>query len=214
MEDHYPFSLPPLPYPYSALEPDISAKTLCFHHDKHFAAYIDGLNRLLEPCPAYHDWSLEQLVRDWAALPAEIRQGVRNNAGGAFNHDLYFHALRALPSSAPLPPLDGAIRRDFGGLDGLRSAMKSAALSVFGSGWVFLCVSPDGGLTLQKTANQDTVPPLTPLLGCDVWEHAYYLQYQNRRADYFDAWWRLIDWPQVSEVYGLLLGSRPPVPQN
>ena len=196
------------------VESDISAKTLCFHHDKHFAAYIDGLNRLLEPYPAYHGWSLEQLVRDWATLPDEIRQGVRNNAGGAFNHDLYFHTLRALPSSAPLPPLDGAIRRDFGGLDGLRSAMKSAALSVFGSGWVFLCVSPDGGLTLQKTANQDAVPPLTPLLGCDVWEHAYYLQYQNRRADYFENWWRRINWPLASRLYGQCMACRPPFPQR
>lgn len=212
MEDHYPFSLPPLPYSYDALEPELSAKTLCFHHDKHFAAYANNLNDLLSSAPAYQDWPLERLCQDWTQLPPELRQGVRNNAGGVFNHDLYFRALHPLPASAPLPPLDGAIRRDFGGLSDLRTAMKSAALSVFGSGWVFLCADRLGALSLQKTSGQDTVFPLVPLLACDVWEHAYYLQYQNRRADYFDAWWRLIDWPQISAVYGQLLAAIPPYP--
>ena len=212
MESPYPFSLPPLPYPYDALEPDIDAKTLCFHHDKHFAAYVDNLNKLLEPYPAYHSWSLEQLCQNWASLPREISLGVRNNAGGVFNHDLYFRTLRALPPSTPQPPLDGAVRRVFGSTDGLKAALKNAALSVFGSGWACLCTDKDGNLSIQKVANQDTVLPLTPLLCCDVWEHAYYLQYQNRRADYFDAWWQLIDWPQVSERYARLLQSHPPIP--
>lgn len=208
METHYPFALPPLPYPYDALEPELDAKLLCFHHDKHFAAYVDNLNRLLDATPAYQGWPLEQLCQNWMALPADIRQGVRNNAGGVFNHDIYFRTLHPLPPSAPNPPLEDAIRRIFGGIDGLHAALKSAALAVFGSGWTCLCTDASGILSLQNVANQDTVLPLTPLLCCDVWEHAYYLQYQNRRADYLDAWWRLIDWPLISAQYGQILQNR------
>lgn len=213
METHYPFTLPSLPYPYDALEPEIDAKTLQFHHDKHFSTYVDNLNNLLAPYPAYHHWTLEALCTNWAELPDEIRQGVRNNAGGVYNHDLYFRTLHALPPSNPQPPLDGAISRAFGDMDGLKTALKNASTTVFGSGWACLCVDHDGNLSIQKTANQDTTLPLTPLLCCDVWEHAYYLQYQNRRGDYFDAWWRLIDWPQLSRLYEAQGKNRPPVPQ-
>ncbi len=210
-ETHYPFALPPLPYSYDALEPELDAKLLCFHHDKHFAAYVDNLNKLLEPYPAYQDWSLIQLCEHWMDLPAQIRQGVRNNAGGVFNHDIYFRTLHALPPSFPQPPLVDAIRLVFGSTDGLRVALKSAALSVFGSGWTCLCSDANGILSLQNVANQDTVLPLVPLLCCDVWEHAYYLQYQNRRADYLDAWWRIIDWPQLSKQYAQIVQNRPPM---
>ncbi|WP_352416669.1 superoxide dismutase [Oscillibacter ruminantium] len=214
MENHYPFALPPLPYPYDALEPEIESKVLCFHHDKHFATYVENLNKLLEPYPTYHSWTLNQLCEGWANLPKEICQGVRNNAGGVFNHDLYFRTLRALPPSMPQPPLDSAIRRVFGDIEGLKSALKSASLSVFGSGWACLCADCGGDLSIQKVANQDTVLPLLPLLCCDVWEHAYYLQYQNRRPDYFDAWWRLIDWSQVSADYAAHLENRLPIPEK
>lgn len=210
---HYPFALPPLPYDYDALEPAIDAKTMHFHHDKHFAAYIDKLNALLAPYPAYHQWPLAQLCQQWADLPDEIRQDVRNNGGGVFHHDLYFRTLRGLPASAPQPPLEAAMQRAFGSVEGLQTALKNASLSLFGSGWACLCADSSGDLSIQKTPNQDTVLPLTPLLCCDVWEHAYYLQYQNRRADYFDAWWQVVDWPQISQTYGQILSNRPPRPQ-
>ena len=209
---HYPFSLPPLPYPYDALVPELDERTLHFHHDKHFATYVENLNKLLESHPAYHSWSLEQLIQGWPEMPEEIRQGVRNNAGGVYNHDLYFKTLAPLPASSPSGALAQAVERDFGDLDKLRSAMKTAALGQFGSGWAWLVGCPDGTLSIQKTPNQDTPLPLCPLLTCDVCEHAYYLQYQNRRGDYFDAWWRLVDWPQLSQRYEMWMENRPHCP--
>ena len=201
MEQHYPFTLPPLPYGYDALAPELDEKVLHFHHDKHFAAYVDALNQILEHSPSYQSWSLWRLCLEWETLPADIRQGVRNNAGGVLNHDLYFKTLRPLPVTSPAPPLESAVTQAFGGMMGLKAAMKQAVLGQFGSGWAWLTAGRDGLLSVQKTPNQDTPLPLFPLLCCDVWEHAYYLQYQNRRADYFEAWWRLVDWPQVSRLY-------------
>ena len=209
MEEHYPFTLPALPYDYDALAPELDGKTLCFHHDKHFSTYVDGLNRALERFPAYHSWSLERLCQDWAALPDEIRQSVRNNAGGVYNHDLYFRTLRPTPATGPDTMLLGAIAREFGGFLELKAAMKAAALGQFGSGWAWLAAEPGGSLCVCKTANQDTPLPRLPLLCCDVWEHAYYLQYQNRRAEYFENWWRLIDWPQLSRRYSHLFSPIP-----
>ncbi len=203
-QSHYPFTLPPLPYAYDALLPELDARTLCFHHDKHFAAYVEALNKLLADQPAYQDWPLEKLCRDWCQLPEDIRQGVRNNAGGVYNHDLYFRGMRPTPVSSPDETLRAAIVRDFGGLPELKGAMKAAALGQFGSGWSWLTADDSGALSVRKTPNQDTPLPLQPLLCCDVWEHAYYLLYQNRRGDYFDAWWRLIDWPRLSRAYGAL----------
>ena len=167
----------------------------------------------MEVHPDYQDWSLERLVRDWSALPEDIRQGVRNNAGGVYNHDLYFKTMAPGPVTEPSGPLADAIARDFGDLCGLSSAMKAAALGQFGSGWAWLVSDCDGQLSVRKTANQDTPHPLIPLLPVDVWEHAYYLGYQNRRGDYFDSWWRLVNWPGVSEAYAALLENRPPYPQ-
>lgn len=213
MEAHYPFALPPLPFAYDALAPGLDEKTMHFHHDKHFAAYVDNLNKLLEGHPEYHTWSLEKLCQEWPELPEDIRQGVRNNAGGVYNHDLYFKTLAPTPATAPSGELANAVARDFGDTAALRSAMKAAALGQFGSGWAWLVNDRDGRLSIQKTPNQDTPLPLCPLLCCDVWEHAYYLQYQNRRADYFDAWWLLVDWPQVSETYAGHAARRPRCPQ-
>lgn len=213
MESHYPFSLPPLPYAYSALLPQIDERTLCFHHDKHFAAYVENLNRLLADHPEYQSWSLEQLCQDWCSLPEDLRQGVRNNAGGVYNHDLYFKTLAPAPASIPSGLLSAGIRRDFGGLSALKSALKTAALGQFGSGWAWLVCNRDGQLSVQKTANQDTPLPLWPLLCCDVWEHAYYLQYQNRREEYFENWWQIVSWPRVSQCYAMFLTHRPGDPQ-
>lgn len=212
MEAHYPFTLPPLPFPYDTLVPELDEKTMHFHHDKHFAAYVDNLNKLLEGQPNYQNWSLEKLCQDWPELPEDIRQGVRNNAGGVYNHDLYFKTLAPTPATAPDGALEGAVIREFGDLTKLKSAMKAAALGQFGSGWAWLVSDCDGRLSVLKTPNQDTPLPLCPLLCCDVWEHAYYLQYQNRRADYFDAWWLLVDWPQLSRTYADFLARRPRCP--
>nr|WP_325298301.1 superoxide dismutase [uncultured Dysosmobacter sp.] len=212
METHYPFTLPPLPFAYDALAPELDEKTMHFHHDKHFAAYVDNLNKLLSDRPEYQGWSLEKLCQDWPELPEDIRQGVRNNAGGVYNHDLYFKTLAPTPATAPDGELEGAVIREFGDLTKLKAAMKAAALGQFGSGWAWLVSDCDGKLSIQKTPNQDTPLPLCPLLCCDVWEHAYYLQYQNRRADYFDAWWLLVDWPQLSRTYGDFLARRPRCP--
>ena len=201
METHYPFTLPPLPYAYDALLPELDERTMPFHHDKHFAAYVDNLNKLLADCPEAQSWPLERLIQDWPRLPEDIRQGVRNNAGGVYNHDLYFNTLHPTPVTSPGPALQGAIDRDFGGLQELKAAMRTAALGQFGSGWAWLVSDKNGRLSVHKTPNQDSPLPLLPLLGCDVWEHAYYLPYQNRRGDYFEAWWRLIDWPQITKRY-------------
>lgn len=214
MEAHYPFTLPPLPFAYDALLPELDERTMHFHHDKHFAAYVDNLNKLLETHPDYQSWSLEQLCQRWPELPEDIRQGVRNNAGGVYNHDLYFKTLAPTPATAPSDALAGAVARDFGNLSALKAAMKAAALGQFGSGWSWLVSDRDGRLSVQKTPNQDTPLPLCPLLCCDVWEHAYYLQYQNRRADYFESWWLLVDWPQVSQTYTGHLSCRPRCPQS
>ena len=212
MGPHYPFSLPPLPYGEGGLLPEIDEKTLHFHHDKHFAAYVENLNKLLATCPACQDWTLEQLCMDWCRLPEDIRQGVRNNAGGVYNHTLYFQGMTPNPGEGPDAALTAAVERDLGGMAALKSAMKTAALGVFGSGWAWLVCDRDGTLSVRKTANQDTPLPLCPLLTCDVWEHAYYLQYQNRRAEYFENWWQLVDWPQLSEVYRLRRTTLPRCP--
>ncbi len=209
MEHHYPFTLPPLPYGYDALLPELDERTLHFHHDKHFNTYVDNLNALLEKHPDGQDWSLERLVQDWRHLPEDIRQGVRNNAGGVYNHDLYFKTMAPTPAASPTGALESAIQRDFGDLPALKSAMKTAALGQFGSGWAWLVSDCDGRLSVVKTPNQDAPLPLVPLTLVDVWEHAYYLQYQNRRGDYFESWWRLVDWPQLSETYEGLLQNRP-----
>lgn len=208
MEAHYPFTLPPLPYAYDALLPELDERTLHFHHDKHFAAYVDNLNDLLKDRLEYHDWSLERLIQNWPALPEDIRQGARNNAGGVYSHDLYFKTMRPAPASTPGGALQRAIDRDFGSLQGLKAALRAAALGQFGSGWAWLVTDGDGQLSVRKTPNQDIPLPLTPLLGCDVWEHAYYLLYQNRRGEYFEAWWRLVDWPEVTRRYEALTASQ------
>ena len=202
MNEHYPFSLPPLPYAYSALEEQISGETLGYHHDKHFAAYVDNLNKALEPYPAFHDWPLEKLVREYGSLPLEIAAAVRNNAGGVYNHTCYFANLTSAQNSGkPDPVLEAQLLLVFGTLEHFQKKFKEAALGQFGSGYAWLTADDEGTLSIEKTANQDAPFPRHPLLTVDVWEHAYYLDYQNRRADYFDTWWRLVDWNQVSKCY-------------
>ena len=211
MDGHYPFSLPPMTWSGNA--PDPAGQTaLALHHDDCFAADVETLNRLLAGYPSYQTWPLPKLCQNWSELPDTIRQGVRSSAGGVYGHDLYFRNLRFAPVASPDPPLSGAIARCFGDLPRLRETMRHAALSQCGSGWVWLCVTPEGNLSVVRTCNQDTPLPLRPLLCCDLWEHAYYLRHRSRRGEYFDSWWLLVDWPQVSGDMAEILAGRPPFP--
>jgi len=208
-----PFKLPPLPYAYDALEPDIDAETMHLHHDKHHAAYVAKLNEALakEPTftpPAYVD----DLIKNLAAVPDSIRTVVRNQGGGHANHSLFWQTLRAKPTSAPPVfqspiPLDSAfskaIKDDVGGLDKLKTEMAEQGGKLFGSGWVWLVLDGGKKLTILTLPNQDS--PLSeghyPLFGIDVWEHAYYLKYHNVRADYIKAIWNVVNWDFISDRY-------------
>lgn len=211
METHYPFTLPPLPFAYDALAPELDEKTMHFHHDKHFAAYVDNLNKLLSDRPEYQGWSLEKLCQDWPELPEDIRQGVRNNAGGVYNHDLYFKTLAPTPATAPDGELEGAVIREFGDLTKLKAAMKAAALGQFGSGWAWLVSDCDGKLSIQKTPQHAHPPAPVPPAVLDVWSTLLSHQ-QQRRADYFDAWWLLVDWPSCPGPMGTSWARRPRCP--
>ncbi len=198
------FSLPPLPYPAEALEPAIDATTMTLHHDRHHQAYVDNLNAAVARDPALRGLTLEALLARASQTPAVVR----NNAGGHWNHSFFWPSLtRPGQGGEPSPALRAALERDFGSFQQFQAAFRAAGLQRFGSGWVWLIVSPLGSLQVVSTPNQDN--PLmdlapergTPLLGNDVWEHAYYLKYQNRRADYLDAWWPVVDWSVVSRRY-------------
>jgi Fe-Mn family superoxide dismutase len=206
-----PFVLPPLPYPADALEPIIGAETMRIHHDKHHQAYVDKLNKALEGHAEYQTWSLEDLLGRLDELPESIRRDVRNHGGGHLNHSMFWESMAA-PSrasqTAPDQRLNDAITRDFGSLENLKSRFQEAGAGVFGSGWVWLAADPQTSkLAIRTTANQDSLLLAgfeVPLLGNDVWEHAYYLNYQNRRADYLKAWWGVVDWNQVSRRFAQL----------
>lgn len=202
--------LPQLPYSVSALEPHIDARTMEIHHDKHHATYITKLNAALEGHPALQDLPVEQLIADLAKIPEAIRGAVRNNGGGHANHTLFWE-LMAPPSASsgqggaggePTGPLADAITKTFGTFTAFKQQLGDAAVNRFGSGWAWL-VFDKGQLAVLSTANQDS--PLMegkiPLLGLDVWEHAYYLHYQNRRPDYVAAWWSVVNWKKVAELY-------------
>ncbi len=203
-----PFSLPPLAYAAAALEPVIDAQTMTIHHDRHHQAYVDALNKAVAADPALKGQSLDALVAKAGTLPV----AVRNNAGGHWNHSFFWKTM-APPAQAgqPSPALAAAIDRQFGSLAAFKAAFKEAGTKRFGSGWVWLVVKADGTLAITSTPNQDN--PLmdvaevkgTPILGNDVWEHAYYLKYQNRRADYLDGWWQVVDWKTVSDRYAATL---------
>lgn len=198
------FELAPLPYPDSALEPVIDQRTMQIHHGRHHKAYVDNLNTAIAADARLAGLTLEALLRKVSELPA----AVRNNGGGHWNHTFFWETLtRPATGGAPSAELQAALQRDFGSVEQFKAAFKAAGTSRFGSGWVWLIVGADGRLKITSTANQDN--PLmdvvsergTPLLGNDVWEHAYYLQYQNRRGDYLDAWWQLVDWSVVSRRF-------------
>lgn len=198
----YPHELRPLPYAYDALAPKVGENTLHFHHDKHLNTYVDNLNKALADCPDCQQKSLEELLQSLDKLPEPKRTAIRNNGGGVYNHYLYFDCMGGKGCS-PTGSLAQAMDRAFGSMDEWKRQMKEAALGQFGSGYAWLVTDRDGALSVTKTANQDC--PITqglwPLLCVDVWEHAYYLDYQNRRPDYVDAWFDLINWDFVSSRY-------------
>lgn len=195
----YPFTLPDLPFAHSAFAPGIDAKTMEIHHGKHHAGYVRNLNRALESEPDWQSKSLGELLSRIEQVPASIRTAVRQNGGGHANHALYWATMQP-GGSQPTGRFAKEIEQSFGGLEGLHAELKAAALGCFGSGWAWLVISADGSLQVTSTPNQDS-PVMAgerPLFGIDVWEHAYYLNYQNRRGDYVDAFLGLADWAAVS----------------
>jgi Fe-Mn family superoxide dismutase len=204
------FQLPPLPYDYAALEPHIDAQTMQIHHDRHHATYVNNLNAALEKHPDLANKSIEELLGNLNAVPEDIRTAVRNNGGGHANHTLFWEIMGPNGGGEPTGALADAIKQAFGSFDAFKQQLTQAALGRFGSGWAWLSVDRNGGLVIESTANQDS--PLmegrTPILGVDVWEHAYYLKYQNRRADYVAAWWNTINWANVAKRYEQARGKR------
>ena len=197
-----PFTLPPLPYPTNAFEPYIDAKTMEIHHDRHHQAYVNNLNAAVKDYPAVAAMTLEQILAKLGELPESIRTVVRNNGGGHANHSMFWQVMGP-GGGSPAGELQAAISRDLGGVETMQGRFNEAGLRVFGSGWALVSVTGDGALAIESRPNQDT--PLMEgkrvLFGNDVWEHAYYLTYQNRRADYLKAWWNTINWTKIAERY-------------
>ncbi|KAA0259271.1 MAG: superoxide dismutase [Chloroflexi bacterium] len=196
------FELPKLPYAYDALEPHIDARTMEIHHTKHHQAYITNLNGAIEKTPELAGKSLEELLGNLNAVPESVRTVVRNHGGGTYNHNLFWEIMGPKSGGEPKGDLLKAIEASFKSFDAFKSEFTTAAATRFGSGWAWL-VKKGGGLAVVSTANQDTPlsDGLTPILGIDVWEHAYYLNYQNRRPDYIAAWWNVVNWDAVAAKY-------------
>ncbi len=202
------FELPPLPYDAAALEPNIDARTMEIHHDKHHAAYVTNLNKALESAPELASKSLDALIGDLASVPEAIRPAVRNNGGGHWNHSFFWKILGPNAGGTPAGDLAAAIDKSFGSFADFQAKFEAAGLARFGSGWIWLCVKDDKSLAICSSPNQDN--PLmkgiaectaTPVFGVDVWEHAYYLHYQNRRADYLKSIWNAVSWSAVEENF-------------
>ncbi len=196
------FELPKLPYTVDALEPYIDAQTMSIHHDKHHQAYVTNLNAAIEKHPELAGKSLEDLLSDLNAIPEDIRMAVRNHGGGTWNHNMFWEIMGPKMGGMPSAELTKALEAAFGSFDAFKAEFEKAAATRFGSGWAWL-VKKGNGLAVVSTANQDT--PLsdgsTPILGIDVWEHAYYLKYQNRRPEYISNWWNVVNWEAVAERY-------------
>ena len=197
------FTLPPLPYDYSALEPHIDAQTMQIHHGKHHQAYITNLNNALKDHADLQGKTVEQLITNLDSVPESIRTVVRNNGGGHYNHSLFWQVMGPDAGGEPTGPVADAINAEHGGYAAFKEAFTKAGLTRFGSGWAWLAVGKDGKLAVSSSPNQDSplMEGATPILGNDVWEHAYYLNYQNRRPDYLAAWFNLINWAEVNRRY-------------
>lgn len=194
--------LPPLPYPHDALEPHIDTQTMQIHHGKHHAAYVTNLNKALESAPDLQGKSADDLIKDLNAVPEGIRMAVRNNGGGHVNHTLFWNLMAPNAGGAPTGALAEAINAAFGSFDEFKAKFEAAGIGRFGSGWAWL-VMKGGKLEIMSTPNQDSpmMDGVPAILGVDVWEHAYYLKYQNRRADYLKAWWNVVNWNAVAQLY-------------
>lgn len=197
------FELPPLPYASDALEPTIDAQTVELHYGKHHTTYLKNLNTALEKYPQFFDLKLEQILSDLNSIPEDIRMIVRNNAGGVYNHNIYWAIMGPKRGGDPVGSLAAAINSTFGGFASFKEQLEKAGLGRFGSGWAWLSKKSDGGLLIHSTPNQDT--PLAdghfPVIGVDVWEHAYYLKYQNRRAEYLSNWWKVVNWEEAERRF-------------
>lgn len=201
--NYYPFVNLPLPYDYDSLEPFIDEKTMLLHHAKHLQTYIDNLNLILKECSSLQRLSLEQLLKKAAYQPSCRKTAILNNAGGIYNHRFFFEMMTPLSEKRPSNNLSKAIDNCFGSFEIFKNEFKSASLSVFGSGYAWLVLDKGGKMRIITTSNQNTpiAAGLTALVCIDVWEHAYYLKHNNRRSDYFDDWFNLIDWSKAEEVY-------------
>jgi Fe-Mn family superoxide dismutase len=197
-----PYTLPPLPYPADALEPSIDKMTMEIHHGRHHKAYVDNANKALEGHADLGNLPVEQLLREINKVPENIRQAVINNAGGHANHSMFWEIMARGAGGKPTGPLADDIARTFGDFSAFQTQIKTAATGRFGSGWAWLVFS-DGKLQVLSTANQDSpyLKNQAPIMGIDVWEHAYYLKYQNKRPDYVDAWWNVVNWAAVGDRY-------------
>lgn len=197
------FKLKPLPYAYDALEPYIDKETMMLHHDKHEKAYLDNLNKAISKYPELYKKGIEGMLKDLNSVPEDIRETVKNNAGGVYNHEFFWSIMSPEKNQTPAGDLLKAINKDFQSFDNFKAKFKEAALGRFGSGWAFLVKDKDGKLSIISTANQDSPisQGLTPIIGIDVWEHAYYLKYQNKRGDYIDNWWNVVNWKQAENNY-------------
>ncbi|NNJ09925.1 superoxide dismutase [Chloroflexales bacterium ZM16-3] len=202
------FELPPLPYDYTALEPHIDEATMHFHHDNHHNAYVTNLNNALAKHPNLAGKSLAELLGNLDAVPEDIRAAVRNNGGGHANHSLFWQVMGPNAGGEPTGALAAAISAAFGSFADFKDKFKAAGTGRFGSGWAWLVAAKDGSLTITSTPNQDTpvMEGKTPILGLDVWEHAYYLKYQFKRPGYIDAWWNVVSWAKVAELYAAAKG--------
>jgi Fe-Mn family superoxide dismutase len=197
------YELSPLPYPKDALEPHIDAQTMEIHHGKHHAAYVTNVNKAIAGKPDLENQSVEELISNMNAVPEDVRGVVRNNGGGHANHTFFWRIMGPQAGGTPAGKLAEDINATFGGFDAFKEKFEAAGVGRFGSGWAWLIVNKSGKLEIVSTPNQDN--PLMegnkPVLGCDVWEHAYYLKYQNRRADYLKGWWNVVNWTEVNKNY-------------
>jgi superoxide dismutase, Fe-Mn family len=201
------FTLPPLPYDFAALEPHIDTRTMQIHHGKHHAGYIKNLNGVIAKYPRLKGKTAETLLQTLNTLPEDIRAIVRNNGGGHVNHSMYWQIMAPKAGGAPTGAIAAAITKTFGSFAEFKKQFNEAGMKRFGSGWVWLVRSKTGKLQVMTMANQDNplLEGLFPIMGNDLWEHAYYLLYQNRRADYLDAWWNVVNWPEVNNRYAMAL---------
>jgi Fe-Mn family superoxide dismutase len=197
------FELPPLPYDYSALEPYIDTQTMQLHHDKHHQAYVTNLNNALKDQAQFASLSLEELMRRINEVPDSVRTAVRNNGGGHINHTMFWQIMKPNGGGEPTGAIASAIQSAFGSFDAFKTAFNDAGVKRFGSGWAWLILDSSGKLQITSTANQDSpfMDGNYPVMGNDVWEHAYYLKYQNRRPDYLNAWWNVVNWDEISRRY-------------